>query len=100
MGKVKAPHHRGTYHQQSAKLRAAGYANPLATCWRCGRTLEQIRQLKPRARWTAGHVNPGEIGGELRLECSPCNYSHGAALGNRKRGRYHPQPPPVTELTW
>ena len=100
--KQKGPHHKGSYHRASAKIRAAGYANPDARCWRCGRTLDQIRASKPRARWTAGHLVDGQVDGPLALECSPCNYSNGAAMGNRKRGKYRPQPPVyrATDLTW
>lgn len=100
MGKVKQPWHKGTYHQQSARVRAAAYANPATTCWRCGLTLEQRRQTKPHAHWTAGHLIDGMIDGPLAPECSPCNYAAGATRGNRMRGRYRPQPPKVTELTW
>lgn len=97
--KVKAPHHRGTYHVESAKIRAAAYAQPWTTCWRCGQTLAQIRARKPRAKWTAGHINDGEVGGVLLPECSPCNASAGAKLGNARRNPKRPQPRLVTNLT-
>lgn len=86
---MKPPHYRGRYHVQAATLRAHAYANPDTTCWRCHRTLEQIRQHHPRARWTAGHLIDGQVGGPLAPECSPCNYSAGAKLGNRNRREPH-----------
>lgn len=101
---AKAAHHRGTYHVRAAKVRAAAYADPFTRCWRCGLTLRAIRIRHPRARWTAGHVIAGQVDGELRPECSPCNYGHGAAMGNRRRGRRTGlapmQPEPRTRLTW
>ena len=91
--KQKGAHHRGTYHVASARVRAAAYANPLTRCWRCGRTLPEIRTHKPKAKWTAGHLNDGQVGGPLAAECSPCNYSAGATLR-------HQAPPPVTSQRW
>lgn len=95
MPKTKGVHHRGTYHVESARVRAAAYANPSTRCWVCGKTLGEIRTVgrwpgdnpHPRAKWTAGHVNDGEPGGMLLPECSPDNYGRGAAAGNRMRGR-------------
>lgn len=87
MAYAKAPHHRGTHHQRSAKIRAAAYANPATRCWRCHRTMMEIRRAKPRAKWTAGHL-PGWDGvpdAPMAAECSPCNYSHGARMGNARR---------------
>lgn len=89
MGNVKQPWHRGTHQRRAAKICAAAYANPNATCWRCGRTLAQVRQTKPHARWTAGHL-PGhdsQPDAPMAAECSPCNFGHGAAMGNRRRRR-------------
>jgi hypothetical protein len=94
MGKVKGPHHRGTFHVRSARVRAAAYGDPATTCWRCGLTLDQKRITKPRDKWTAGHLIAGDPDSPLLPEHASCNYSHGAALGNRLRGRYRPQPPP------
>lgn len=87
MSHAKAPHHKGTHHARAAKLNAEANANPFTRCWRCGRTLAEVRQTKPRARWTAGHLIDGMIDGPLASECSPCNYSHGARLGNQRRKR-------------
>lgn len=41
MAYAKAPHHKGTHHQRSAKIRAAAYANPDTRCWRCKKTLAE-----------------------------------------------------------
>lgn len=86
----KPAHYRGSYHVDSAHVRAMAYANPETLCWRCGRTLAQIRQVKPRARWTAGHLIDSLPGGPLAPECSPCNYAAGGKL------RHHTR----TDLTW
>lgn len=91
---VKPAHYRGSYHVDARRVRAAAYLNPLTRCWRCRLTLTEIRQTKPRARWTAGHLVDGQVNGSLAPECSPCNYSHGAALGNQRRSE------PRTSLTW
>lgn len=93
MGKPKAPHHRGTYHVQAAHTRAAAYLDNTTRCWRCGQTLDEIRKTKPHAKWTAGHLVDGQVNGPMAAECSPCNYSAGAAAGNRRRR-------PRTDLTW
>lgn len=105
--KTKGPHHKGTFHQESARIRAAAYADPTTRCWRCGRTLEQVRKVKPHAKWTAGHLIDSTPGAPLAAECSPCNYSHGAALGNRsplrkRAATWRPRLPDVrrTDLTW
>lgn len=93
--KVKPPWHRGRYHQQAAAVRRAANANPSTRCWRCGRTLAEIRKAKPHARWQAGHLVDGQVGGPLAPECSPCNTGAGAAMGNRKR-----RPKPWTSKPW
>jgi hypothetical protein len=96
--KVKAPHHRGTHQIRARRLTAYAYANPDTRCWRCGLTLAQHpphKTGKP-ARWTAGHVNDGEMGGLLLPEASTCNYAAGAELGNQRspwRRRTPPTPP-------
>lgn len=102
MAKTKAPHHRGSYHRDSAKIRAAAYADPTTTCWRCGLTLEQKRKQKPRDKWTAGHVLDGVPGSPLLPEHASCNYSAGAAMGNKRRAMQRPKPNYFreTELTW
>lgn len=90
----KPAHYRGTYHVDSRRVREAAKRNPETRCWRCGLTIDQVRQrVNPRAIWTSGHVNDGETGGPMLPECSPCNYGNGARLGNRKRK-------PRTDLSW
>lgn len=100
MPKVKAPHHRGSYHRRSAEVRALAYSQPDTRCWVCGLTLAEIRVRNPRAKWTAGHIRDGEVDGMLLPECSVDNYSRGARYGNRRRAKYRPQPPRITDLTW
>jgi hypothetical protein len=91
--KLKGPHHRGSYQVTAARVRAIANADPATTCWRCGLTLAEIRlHRNPKARWTAGHLNDGQVGGPLAPECSPCNYGAGATHGNNQRRR--------TTLAW
>lgn len=96
-GKPKAAHYRGTYHARSRRLTKAAHADPTTRCWRCNRTLAEVRQTKPKAIWTAGHLVNGQVDGPLAPECSPCNYSHGASDGNAQRKR---QTPSHTTLRW
>jgi hypothetical protein len=88
--RVKPAHYRGTYHARSRALVAAAYANPDTRCWRCGLRLHECkphRNGRP-AKWTAGHLNDGEVNGPLAPECSPCAVTSGARLGNwRSRQR-------------
>ena len=98
MGKSKGAHHRGTYHVDSRRVRAAANANPGTTCWRCGRTLAEHpphHTGKP-ATWHAGHVNDGEINGTLRAEASTCNIAAGNAARARSSGRAQRWTPPTT----
>ena len=83
----KAEHHKGTHHRRSALIRQAAAANPSTQCWRCRKTMSEIRKTKPRARWTAGHLVDGLKDGPLAPECSPCNFAAGARLGNQRRRR-------------
>lgn len=94
MSGIKGAHHRGTYHVDSAKVRAAANRNPATVCWRDGLTLAQH---PPGAFWTAGHVNDGETGGLLLPEASCCNFSRGAAAGNAQRTKPGPR---RTSRTW
>lgn len=87
MAKVKPPHHKGTYYVASERIRAAAYADPSTICWRCRRTLAEIRATKPKARWTAGHLVDGQIEGRLAAECSPCNFAGGARLAHESMRR-------------
>lgn len=87
------PHHLGSYPAESQRLRQAAWADPSTLCWRCKQPLATCgpnrngrhRNGKP-ARWTAGHVTDGQVGGPLLPECSPCMASSGATYGNRLRG--------------
>ncbi len=72
--------HSGSYQRQAAAVRARADADPATRCWRCGRT-----RAEHRSKWQAGHVIDGQVGGELRAECTPCNASAGAVRGNRMR---------------
>lgn len=84
MAKPKAPHHRGRHHVESRHIRDQAYANPNTRCWRCGRTLTQVREeTNPDATWDAGHV--GGPDGPRAPECSPCNRADGARTTNAKR---------------
>ncbi|MEZ5217867.1 MAG: hypothetical protein R2715_15080 [Ilumatobacteraceae bacterium] len=94
-GKRASPHKNDpTYAKRAAAVRAAAKRNPDTRCWRCGRTLAEHAPHKSgrAAWWTAGHVNDGEVGGELRAEASTCNYSAGASYGNAQRTRTEPPP--------
>ena len=87
----RRPHHAGSFQVRSAALRRAAYGNPATRCWRCRLTMAEILVKHPKARWTAGHLIDGQIGGQLAPECSPCNFSAGASMGNRLR---KPRPNP------
>lgn len=92
-GAPHKPHHSGSYHVQAMALRRAAAADPMTRCWRCKQTLATCgpnrdgrhKNGKP-ARWTAGHVVDGQVGGPLLPECSPCMASSGATYGNQLRG--------------
>jgi hypothetical protein len=97
----KAPHHRGTYHAASAKVRAAANADPETRCWRCGLTLPEHkphRNGKP-ATWTAGHTTDSQPGGHLAPEASTCNYAAGGRLA-RARARTAPARPRRRSRNW
>lgn len=87
MAKVKGPHHRGAYGRTARAVTQSAYASPQTRCWRCGLTLaDYAKQHGTRAaRWTAGHVRDGEVGGPLAPEHARCNFRAGASMGNRKR---------------
>jgi hypothetical protein len=87
--KLKASHHRGTYHQHSRAVVFAARAHPGTRCWRCHLTFDEYaaRYGQRAAAWTAGHVNDGEVGGQLLPEHHRCNSSAGATSGNLGRSR-------------
>lgn len=78
-------HYTGSYDARAKAVRRAANADPLTTCWRCGRTLaaEQARTGKV-VKWHAGHVIDGDSLSPLRAEHSTCNTSAGARMGNRR----------------
>ena len=90
----KGAHHSGGYHVHARRVREMAQANPDQRCWRCGRTLDEHKPHKngKPAKWTAGHVVDGQVGGPLAPEASTCNYTAGAIAGNQQRRR--------TDLTW
>jgi hypothetical protein len=81
------------YRRRQARMVAWALSNPhLARCWQCGEPLATCGPNRngrhrngSRAKWTAGHTRDGDRMAPLALECSPCNYSRGAAHGNRRR---------------
>lgn len=91
--KPKGAHHKGDFQRRGASLRQGAYQDGGTRCWRCGRTLEQVRARNPKAVWTAGHVRTGDPTSPLKPECSPCNYGDGARITNTRTT-------PRTPLTW
>ena len=89
--KQKAAHHRGTHQRRAEKVVAAAKRNPLTRCWRCNRTMAEIRRTKPHARWHGGHLVDGQIDGPLKAECSPCNLGAGARLRNARAKKNRPR---------
>ena len=80
MSGSKKPWHSGAYHKQAEAVRRRADADPTYRCWRCGRL-----KSEHGTAWQAGHVIDGQVGGELRGECTTCNASAGASRGNRMR---------------
>lgn len=80
-------HHTGPYRSRARAVVAAANADPSTLCWRCKRTLAQHPPHKTgqQARWTAGHINDGQINGPLLPEASTCNYTAGAKLGRARQ---------------
>ncbi len=84
-GKKRA-HYSGDYWKRSAVVRHQAQADPTTRCWRCGLTLDEVRRtVNPTATWDAGHLRDGDPHSPLRPECSPCNRSNGARVGNARR---------------
>jgi hypothetical protein len=90
MAYAKAPHHSGTHQRRARIIVALANADSNTRCGRpeCGLTRADhpptTKTGKPN-RWTAGHVNDGEVNGALRPEMLTCNCSAGATLGNQRR---------------
>lgn len=75
------------------RLRAKMAEQLPAICWRCGQIITQDMA------WTIGHVIEVDRAPELmwdeenhQPEHATCNFSAGAAYGNRKRGQAQPSP--------
>jgi hypothetical protein len=80
------------YRMRARSLRDAASANPKATCWLCGRTLEEgprHRNGQP-STWHADHVVAGDPRSELRLAHSLCNQRRGRPVA---KGRREPRSP-------
>ena len=67
-------------------IRAAAYADPSTTCWRCGLTLAEVQRTGKRVTWHSGHVIDGDARSPLRAEHSTCNQSAGATAGRVRAG--------------
>jgi hypothetical protein len=73
-------------HDLRAKpIRERAYADPSTRCWRCGRTLAEVKAAEPMRRvvWHAGHT--GGRWDPLLAECSLCNWRDSAATTRMKR---------------
>lgn len=101
---VSASIYDGDYKRRRARLIAWALSNPhLARCWQCNEPLATCGPNRngrhangTRAKWTGGHTIDGDRTAPLALECSPCNYSRGAAHGNRNRkARPHSRRRPI-----
>ncbi len=77
-------------HQVRARaVRRNAYADPSTVCWRCGRTLAEVKAAEPKRRvvWHAGHTgDPPSRFDPLLPECSPCNLRNAAERTRAKRG--------------
>lgn len=71
------PHYGPGYWAAARACVAAANADPAKLCARCG------QPARPNDQWTAGHVNDGEVLGDLRAEHASCNY----ATGGRRAGQ-------------
>ena len=82
---VNSPKHADReFRRVSPIIRAAANANPATRCRRCGLTLAERRRTHPNATWDCGHPDR-DIDTGYAAECSHCNRSHGATVGNRNR---------------
>lgn len=79
-------------HDWSFKLRAKpvrdrANADPTTRCWRCGRTLAEVRRAEPgrTVAWHAGHTVTGDRWSPLLAECSVCNLRDAAKTTTLKR---------------
>ena len=92
MGNQKRPHHQGAHQRRAAAVRDWAATHPGAQCATCGQPLERCgpnndgrnRNGTP-CTWDAGHIVAGDSTAGYQLECSACNRSAGATLGNARR---------------
>jgi hypothetical protein len=82
-GRPNRAHHQGDYSRRARAVRDWANSHPDTICWRCGLTQVQYATTHGAraARWQAGHVVDGQVGGELLPEHARCN----AQAGNRAR---------------
>jgi hypothetical protein len=73
--------HDHTHDVRAKRVRDAAYADSTTRCWRCGRTLAEVRAAFPRRRvtWMAGHLERTRWS-PLKAECSPCNLGDGQRI--------------------
>lgn len=77
--------HDAAHDKRAKVIRWRAYADPATRCWRCGRTLAEVKAAEPtrRVEWHAGHTGgPLE---PLAPECSLCNWRDSAATTRAKR---------------
>ena len=82
----------GSFQRRRRRLIAWALANPhLARCHRCGEPLATCgpnrngrNKNDTPAKWHADHPTH-QVGDVLKLSCSACNTSEGAAFGNARR---------------
>lgn len=85
MARQKPAHHRGSHQADAARIVEAAKADPSTRCWKCKRTIVEVRRSEPNARWIGGHVVAGQVGGPYKAECSVCSNREGADITNAKR---------------
>lgn len=88
MAGTKAPQYRGTYHVRSLANLRTWNADPTTRCYVCHRTISEVRQDYPKAKWHNGHRWPNDPAAPLDAWCSRCNI----AESNRRRGTTTPLP--------
>ena len=84
------------YSHQTLRRYWTPYVNAgFVTCWRCNCLIQ------PGTAWDLGH-DDDDRSIYRGPEHAYCNRSAAAVKGNRKRGKYRPQPPEFrpTERTW
>ncbi len=98
-----AAHRTAAYKRQARAIVTHANNNPDTRCWNCwygnGLTLDQHppHTTGRPPRWTAGHINDSEIGGELRAQVSVCNFKRGGWRLVNQRQRQHTNP---TSRAW